>query len=57
MKALSAIPIRTTYIDQILNGEKTWEIRSKFTKNSGFVDLIQNGSGTIVFIVTFFILA
>jgi hypothetical protein len=57
MKALSAIPIRTTYIDQILNGEKTWEIRSKFTKNLGFVDLIQNGSGTIVFIVTFFILA
>lgn len=45
---LSAIPIKAPYIDQILNGEKTWEIRSKNTKKIGPVALIRSGSGTVV---------
>jgi len=48
MSILSAIPIKTPYIDQILDGKKTWEIRSKFTKKIGPVALIRSGSKTIV---------
>ncbi len=48
MDTLSAIPIRTPFIDQILDGEKRWEIRSKFTKKIGPVALIRSGSGTVV---------
>jgi len=32
----------------ILDGVKTWEIRSKFTKKIGPVGLIRVGSGTVV---------
>ena len=48
MTRLSAIPIRTPWIDQILDGIKTWEIRSKHTKKLGPVALIRSGSGTVV---------
>ena len=48
MKTLSAIPIREPWIDMILDGEKTWEIRSKFTKKIGPVGLIRSKSGTVV---------
>lgn len=48
MKTLSAIPIREPWIDMILEGEKTWEIRSKFTKKIGPVGLIRAGSKTVV---------
>jgi hypothetical protein len=48
MKQLSAIPIKEPWIDMILSGEKTWEIRSKFTKKIGPVALIRSGSGTVV---------
>jgi hypothetical protein len=48
MNKLSAIPMQTPYIDQILSGEKTWEIRSKFTKKIGQVALIRSKSGTVV---------
>jgi hypothetical protein len=48
MDTLSAIPIRSPYIDMILDGIKTWEIRSKFTKKIGRVALIRSGSGTVV---------
>jgi hypothetical protein len=47
MRTLSAIPIREPWIDMILNGEKTWEIRSKFTKKIGVVALIRSKSGTV----------
>lgn len=52
MNTLSAIPIRYPWIDMILDGVKTWEIRSKFTKKIGPVALIRAGSGTIVAIAT-----
>ena len=48
MTTLSAIPIRHPFIDMILAGVKTWEIRSKFTKKIGPVALIRSGSGTVV---------
>ncbi|MBN1187457.1 MAG: ASCH domain-containing protein [Bacteroidales bacterium] len=48
MSTLSAIPIREPWIDMILDGEKTWEIRSKFTKKIGLVGLIRSKSGTVV---------
>jgi predicted transcriptional regulator len=48
MNTLSAIPIRSPFIEQILAGAKTWEIRSKKTKKIGPVALIQSGSGTVV---------
>ena len=48
MATLSAIPIREPWIDMILSGVKTWEIRSKFTKKIGPVALIRSGSGKVV---------
>ena len=48
MDKLSAIPIREPWIDLILHGVKTWEIRSKFTKKLGPVALIRAGSKTVV---------
>lgn len=48
MTTLSAIPIREPWIDMILNGVKTWEVRTKFTKKIGPVALIRAGSGTVV---------
>jgi len=48
MATLSAIPIKPPYIDMILAGFKTWEIRSKFTKKIGPVALIRSGPGTVV---------
>ena len=48
MTTLSAIPIQTPMIDDILDGVKKWEIRSKFTKKIGPVALIRSKSGTVV---------
>lgn len=48
MTTLSAIPIREPWIDMILDGEKTWEIRSKNTKKRELVGLIRAGSKTVV---------
>jgi len=48
MNTLSAIPIKEPFIDMILDGEKTWEIRTKFTKKIGLVGLIRSKSGTVV---------
>ena len=48
MTTLSAIPIKSPPLDEILFGSKSWEIRSKFTKKTGPVALIRSGSGTVV---------
>jgi hypothetical protein len=48
MTTLSAIPIQSPMIDDILSGVKKWEIRSKFTKKIGPVALIRSKSGTVV---------
>ena len=43
-----ALIIRQPWIDMILNGEKTWEMRSKPTKIRGRIGLIEQGTGLIV---------
>jgi hypothetical protein len=48
MPTLSAIPIREPWIDMILIGVKTWEIRTKNTLKIGPVALIRSVSGTVV---------
>jgi len=40
--------IKSPYIDRILAGTKTWEMRSKHTKQRGQVALIKQGTGQIV---------
>lgn len=40
--------INTPYIDWILEGRKTWELRSQQTLQRGPIALIQKGSGLVV---------
>ena len=40
--------IRPYWIDLILKGKKTWEIRGSRTAARGIIGLIPSGSGTIV---------
>jgi hypothetical protein len=48
MKTLSATIIAEPWIDMILDGYKTWEIRSKNTTKRGLIGLIRKGSKTVV---------
>ena len=48
MKTLSATIIAEPWIDMILDGYKTWEIRSKNTPKRGLIGLIRKGSKTVV---------
>lgn len=48
MTTLSAIPIKPFWIDKILEGTKTWEIRTKSTKKIGPVALIRSGCKIVV---------
>ena len=45
---LRALLIQHPNIDQILNGEKTWEIRGSRTNIRGRIALVASGSGTII---------
>jgi hypothetical protein len=45
---MKALIIRKEWLDQILNGTKTWEMRSRPTKVRGRILLIEAGSGHIV---------
>jgi hypothetical protein len=47
MKFQKGLLIRQPWIDLILNGEKTWEIRSSKTKIRGTIGLIQSATGLI----------
>lgn len=40
--------IAEPWIDKILDGEKTWEIRGTSTKTRGRIALIRKGSGQVV---------
>jgi len=40
--------IRKPYITRILNGTKTWEMRTRFSYPQGRIALIEAGSGMIV---------
>jgi hypothetical protein len=43
-----ALIVKKPRIDLILSGEKTWEMRSKPTKITGWIGLIEQGTGLIV---------
>lgn len=43
-----ALIVRQHWIDLILSGEKTWEMRSQPTKVRGRIGLIEQGTGFIV---------
>jgi hypothetical protein len=43
-----ALVIRRPFVDWILDGKKTWEIRGTATKIRGPIALIAGGTGTIV---------
>lgn len=45
---LKGLIIRAPYIDWILDGRKTWELRGSATKVRGPVALIQGGTGKVV---------
>ncbi len=45
---LSGLLIRSPYIDWILTGAKTWEIRGSSTAKRGRIALIQSGTGTVI---------
>ena len=40
--------IRTPFVDWILDGQKTWEIRSRRTARRGRIGLIRSGSGLVL---------
>jgi hypothetical protein len=48
MPTLRAVPIKAPFVDWILEGKKTWEIRSRSTNIRGRIGLIKSRSGTVV---------
>lgn len=48
LEEIKGLVIDTPYIDQIIFGDKTWEMRSTATKQRGWIALIRKGSGTVV---------
>lgn len=51
---LDGLLIRAPWIDKILDGSKTWEIRGSHTYKEGRVALIESGTGTIVGVAELF---
>ena len=45
---MKGLIIRAPWIDYILKGEKTWEIRGSNTAVRGRVGLIKSGTGTVI---------
>ena len=45
---MKALIIKQPWIDYILDGKKTWEIRGSKTHIRGQIELIQSGSGLVV---------
>src|SRR5687767_184742 len=43
-----ALIVKSPWIDLILNGEKTWELRGARTKVRGEIGLIKSGSGLVL---------
>ena len=43
-----ALIIRKPWINMILDGSKTWEMRSRYSRPQGKIALIESGSGLIV---------
>lgn len=51
MPGLKGFIVDTPYIDYILSGEKTWEMRSRNCSIRGLVALIKKGTKTVVGVV------
>ena len=45
---MKGLIIKKPWIDYILEGKKTWEIRGSKTSIRGSIELIQSGSGLVV---------
>jgi hypothetical protein len=45
---MKGLIIRQPWVDMILDGRKTWELRSRRTKISGPIAVIAKGTGTVV---------
>lgn len=44
---MRALTVRSKWLDQILDGKKTWELRTKNTQIRGRIALIRAGSGVV----------
>ena len=45
---MKGLLVKSPWVDFILNGKKTWEIRGSNTRIRGRVGLIKSGSGTVM---------
>lgn len=45
---LKGLLIRQPWVDMILSGKKTWELRGSNTATRGRITIIESGSGTVV---------
>lgn len=45
---MDALIVKKPWIDEILSGKKSWEIRGCPTHKHGKIELIQSGSGLVV---------
>jgi hypothetical protein len=45
---LNGLLVRSPWIDLILDGSKTWEIRGTRTSKRGRIGLIKSGTGTVI---------
>ena len=47
-KAKIALVVKKPWIDYLLNGSKTWEVRGSATKRRGWIHLAESGSGKLI---------
>lgn len=45
---MDCLIIKKKFLDKILRGEKTWEIRGSKTTKKGIIGLIESGSGKVI---------
>ena len=45
---MKGLLIRQPWIEEILAGRKTWELRGSSTRTRGVIGLIESGTGTVV---------
>lgn len=45
---MDCLIIKKKFLDKILSGEKTWEIRGSKTTKRGTIGLIESGSGKVI---------
>ncbi|MEC7583714.1 MAG: ASCH domain-containing protein [Planctomycetota bacterium] len=45
---MKGLLVKQPWIDKILSGKKTWELRGSATRNLGKIALLESGSGLVV---------